>query len=363
MIYLAIFIFVFTVIQFLVAVVNLFTLTHLPRKCVDNGKKVSILIPARNEERNIALLLGDLRNQDYRNFELIVFNDQSEDRTADIVENFSKDNLEVSLINSYHLPEGWLGKNYACHTLAENSDGEYMLFLDADVRIGPDLIRDSVAFAEKTHSELVSIFPQQIMLTAGERITVPNMNYILLSLLPLVLVRKSPFASLAAANGQFMLFNKATYIKLQPHRMMKNHKVEDIAISRFYKEKGETVSCLLGDDRIMCRMYDGFAGSVNGFSKNVTEFFGSSYLMAITFWLITTFGFVVTLMYCPLWVFAIYITIYLLTRAAISISSGQSVLRNIICILPLQISMGIFIWKSVINKIRGNYLWKGRNVK
>jgi hypothetical protein len=237
-----------------------------------------------------------------------------------------------------------------------------MLYLDADVRIGPDLINDSVAFAVKTGTELVSIFPKQLMHSMGEQMTVPNMNYILLSLLPLILVRKSTFTSLAAANGQFMLFSSTAYREIQPHLMMKNNKVEDIAISRFYKKNGKTVSCLLGDDRIMCRMYSDFQSSVKGFSKNVTEFFGNSYLLSILFWMITTCGFVVILIYYPLWISGIYIATYLLIRVAISLSSGQSVLRNLLCILPLQISMGMFIWKSVVNKMRGNYLWKGRNV-
>jgi glycosyltransferase involved in cell wall biosynthesis len=360
--YIALLIFVFTLIQFMVAGVNLLTQTHLPRKGLSPNKKVSVLIPARNEEHNIILLLRDLENQTYRNFDLTIFNDNSEDRTAEVVGEFKKGSLPINLINSYHLPEGWLGKNYACHSLADHCDGDYMLYLDADVRIGADLIRDSLAFAVGTGSELVSIFPKQLMHTPGEKITVPNMNYILLSLLPLILVRKTAFPSIAAANGQFMLFSTAAYRETQPHRMMKNNKVEDIAISRYYKKKGKKVSCLLGDDRIMCRMYDDFYSSVNGFSKNVTEFFGNSYLLAILFWLITTCGFFVILMYYPLWIFGIYIAIYLLTRAAISLSSGQSVLRNILCILPLQISMGMFILKSAANRIRGNYLWKGRNV-
>jgi glycosyltransferase involved in cell wall biosynthesis len=363
MIYLGLFILVFTLLQFVVAVVNLLTVTHLPHKALTLAKKVSVLIPARNEEHNISLLLEDLSNQRYRNFELIVFNDQSDDGTADTVRNFNKGYPRISLINSYHLPEGWIGKNYACHSLAEHADGDYMLYLDADVRIGPDLICDSVCFAEKTGSELVSIFPKQLMGTAGEQVTVPNMNYILLSLLPLVLVRKSGFPSLAAANGQFMLFKTSAYNELKPHRIMRDNKVEDIAISRFYKKQGKAVSCLLGDDRIMCRMYDGFQGTVYGFSKNVTEFFGNSYLLAILFWLITTFGFIVVLAYLPLWIFGIYIAVCLLTRAAISVSSRQNVLRNLICILPLQVSMGMFIWKSVINRIKGKYIWKGRNIK
>jgi cellulose synthase/poly-beta-1,6-N-acetylglucosamine synthase-like glycosyltransferase len=362
MIYLAIIILIFTSLQFLVAIVNLVTDTHLPRNGAASGKLVSVLIPARNEDNNIGSILEDLRLQDYRNIEVMVFNDQSEDRTPEVVTYFTSADNRFSLVNSCNLPEGWLGKNHACHSLADLAKGSFMLFLDADVRIGKTLIGDAVSYSENKSIPLISVFPQQIMKSPGEKISVPNMNYILLSLLPLTLVRKSRFPSLSAANGQFMFFNSEVYRKMEPHKVMKKNKVEDISIARYFKKNGLTIACMLGDDRILCRMYNGYFDAVRGFSKNVLAFFGNSFLLAIIFWLISTLGFVPVLLFLPPAFLAAYILMYLTTRIAISVSSRQNMMKNLICILPLQFSMGMFIWNAFLNKYFRKFEWKGRNI-
>lgn len=362
MIYLAIFILVFTTLQFLVAIVNLLTETHLPRNGDISGKLVSVLIPARNEENKIDKILEDLRTQDFKNIEVIVFNDQSEDRTDEIVSHFAAGDDRFSLVNSDHLPQGWLGKNHACHSLAKIAKGNFMLFLDADVRIGKTLIGDTVSYSENKRISLISVFPQQIMKSIGEKISVPNMNYILLSLLPLILVRKSRFPSLSAANGQLMFFDAEVYNKMEPHKEMKNNKVEDISIARYFKRNGITIACMLGDDRIRCRMYKGYSDSVRGFSKNVLAFFGNSFFLAIFFWMISTLGFIPVLFYLSPVFLAAYLLLYLTTRIAISVSSRQNMLENLICILPLQFTMIMFIWKAFVNKYFGKFEWKGRKI-
>ena len=362
MIYLAYFILIFTAIQLLVALINLFTETHLPRTGKRPDRKVSVLIPARNEEKNIGNILNDLRNQPFQNIEVIVFNDQSEDSTALLVDEFVSSDKRFRIISSDQLPEGWLGKNYACSRLASAANGNFFLFLDADVRISGNLIGDSLWYAEKSRSDLVSIFPKQKIITRGEWATVPNMNFILVSLLPLILVRKTVIPSLAAANGQFMLFSPDVYKQLTPHEKMKNSKVEDILISRYLKKAGKSVSCLLGDERIECRMYSGFSDSVNGFSKNVAEFFGGSYLLTILFWFVTTFGFIFIMLYLPPAVFLLYLFMFLSIRVAISLSGKQNILKNLLCIVPLQFSLGLFIVKSLTNKFFKKYSWKGREV-
>jgi cellulose synthase/poly-beta-1,6-N-acetylglucosamine synthase-like glycosyltransferase len=118
MIYLAYFILIFTAIQLLVALVNLFTETHLPHTGSRSDRKVSVLIPARNEEKNIGNILNDLSNQPFENIEVIVFNDQSEDSTAEIAGSLLRLTSRFRLIGPDQLPEGWLGKNYACSRLA-----------------------------------------------------------------------------------------------------------------------------------------------------------------------------------------------------------------------------------------------------
>ena len=362
MIYLAYFILAFSVVQFIVAVVNVLYIQQ-PKPCIsDYNGLVSILIPARNEENNIANLLHDLQNQEYQNIEIIVFNDLSTDRTEEIVNKFAQDDKSIKLINSKGLPIGWLGKNFACHSMAKYAKGGYLLFLDADVRINGGIIGNTIAMAEKHQLGLLSIFPKQKMLSLGEHLTVPNMNYILLSLLPLVLVRKSTFPSIAAANGQFMLFNKSNYFETNPHERFKNNKVEDIEIARYFKQNNIPIACLAGDDTIKCRMYCGFNEAVNGFSKNVINFFGNSFLAAILFWVVTTFGFIAVLYELNTILFCIFLIIVITSRVIISCISKQNILLNLLLLVPQQITLGLFIYKAIVNKVKKQFEWKGRSI-
>mgnify|MGYP001584351259 CR=1 FL=1 len=225
MLYIAWCVILFTLLQLLIAFVNLVFCSKLPKGSPGERPLVSILIPARDEEKNIGKILNDILHQDYQEIEVIVFNDQSSNLTAEIVKEYAFHDSRISLINSDLLPEGWLGKNWACHSLSEAAKGEYLLFLDADVRVGNGLIVNVISYVKHFKLALVSIFPKQIIKTFGEKITVPNMNYILLSLLPLILVRKSGFSSLAAANGQFMLFDSKIYKTYKLQEKMKRKSV------------------------------------------------------------------------------------------------------------------------------------------
>ena len=363
MLILAYFILAFTALQLLVAIMNLLPGTTLPKSGIKSGEMVSVLIPARNEEKNIANILQDLVIQEYSDIEIIVFDDLSEDKTREIVKGLSEADNRIRLVCSEGLPEGWLGKNHACHSLSKYAKGDYLMFLDADVRIGNNTIGKAVAFSKKHGLALISIFPKQVIGSCGERAAVPNMNYILLSLLPLILVRKSHFTSLSAANGQFMFFRADVYNRLQPHLLMKDNKVEDISIARYLKKEDHRIACLVGDDNINCRMYSGFPDAVEGFSRNVIAFFGNSYFLAVLFWLVTSFGFLPVWFFLSREIFMAYITAYLLTRIFISLASRQNIIDHLGYIVPLQISMGIFIVKAFTNKFFRKYQWKGRRIE
>ena len=359
--YFAYIVIAFTTIQMIVAFVN-FVLKQKMCATNESDGMVSVLIPARNEEKNIANILQDILVQDYHNFEVLVFDDQSTDKTVEIVSAFMQNNKKVRLIQSKGLPNRWLGKNHACHSLALEAKGEYFLFVDADVRIRYNIIGKTHNFANKHRLNLVSVFPKQIMKSWGENATIPIMNYILLTLLPLILVRKIGMTSIAAANGQYMFFDAKNYMNTLPHQVMKSEKVEDIKIARYYKQKHLKVACLASETDVKCRMYDSYQESVNGFSKNVTTFFGNSILLAILFWLATTLGFIPVLLIYGSSGLAIYLAAVIIIHIMVSVTSGQSIFRNIIYLLLQQISLGLIILKSIQSKLKKEHIWKGRNV-
>jgi len=360
MILIAWFIFFFTILQMLIAFINLTGRPKLINLSSDHDGLVSVLIPVRNEEHTIHNILDDLIHQEYQNIEVLVFDDESEDNSAAVINELARNDSRIQLISSKGLPGGWLGKMHACHVLSQQAKGEYYLFLDADVRIRKNAIFKAVTYMQKHSLGLLSVFPKQLMKTPGEWLIVPTMNYILLSILPLILVRFSKFSSLSAANGQFMLFQSSRYNTLLPHEKMKANPVEDIAIARLFKKNRIRIACLVGDETIRCRMYTGFSAAVHGFSKNIIAFFGNSFFLAVLFWLITTAGFVAILSFLPIKVFILYLIFYLLIRVMVSLISRQNMILNMICIIPHQIAIGILITRAFINVLTNRYVWKGR---
>lgn len=361
MIYLAYISIGFAAMQLGISMINLLFRQPLRQTGRPVDELVSVLIPARNEERNIGNLLTDLQNLTHKNLEVLVFDDMSTDHTAEIVSAHAKQDVRITLIQSKELPQGWLGKNFACHSLAQKARGSHFLFVDADVRLKGSVIEESLEFANKHKTALLSIFPTQELKTWGEKQTVPLMNYILLTLLPLVLVRASSFASLSAANGQFLLFNSAKYQALKPHELFKKSPVEDIAIAHHYKSIGLKIACVLGGRDISCRMYESHRQAFNGFTKNIRMFFGNSAILAVLFWILTTIGFVPVL-----WLdgahLLCYVAIVAATRIAVSMASNQNPFENLTFALPQQIWLLLIILNSIISTHLKNYQWKGREI-
>ena len=350
-------------IRLLVAFVNYLSFAYLPKVTpIAKEPSVSILIPARNEEENIGTLLEQLSTLEYSIREIIVYNDQSDDETESIVNHWATLQPTIKIINGQQLPQGWLGKNYACHQLAQVATGDILLFLDADVSVKKDFIERSISHFQKYELHLLSIFPKQIVKSFGEKISVPLMNWILLSLLPLSLIRKSKNEAFSAANGQFMMFKAATYKAIWPHEKCKSHKVEDIAIMRLFKQKNFDCDTRLGDNDISCRMYVGLDVAIEGFTKNIFQFFGNSILATICFGIITTIAPFILYFSMGVWWLTAYIAGIVSIRFFVSLASQQSVVQNVVLAFPQHIVFLVIIIKGLINNNQKKLIWKGRNI-
>ena len=188
------------------------------------------------------------------------------------------------------------------------------------------------------------------------------MNWILLSLLPMPLIRKSKRPSLAAANGQFMLIPALVYKEFRFHEAFKEHKVEDMAIIRLMKTKGYTVETYLGNNDISCIMYDRLSQAIDGFTKNIFLFFGNSVIVTVLYALLITLAPVFIIIYLPVYAWIVYAVMILFMRINISIASQQPVFQNLLYLIPQQIVLLFIIGKAVFNLLTGKILWKGRNV-
>lgn len=362
MMYIGLTILALTGIQLLIALLNSLFRTDYSRYRYRGDELVSIIIPARNEAKNIGNIVNDLLNQDYPNIEIIVVDDESQDNTGEKVIEISGSDSRVHLIRAGLHDNKWLGKNHACFVGANNTEGKYLLFVDADVRLGNEVISHLLGYFKRSKVSFLSVFPRQNMPENELYKVIPLMNYILLSLLPLFLVRHSKFVSLAAANGQFMLFDAVTYRLHEPHKKFRHEKVEDIHIARYLKKGNNKIACLTGNEDLSCTMYESYEDAMNGFSKNVVAFFGNSFLAAWAFWFISIAGFFLVGMTLPMYFLIIYFILVILTRVLIAITSRQDIMQNVQQHYIQLLNLGLLIYKSWQNKKNKSYQWKGRNI-
>lgn len=361
--YLAGFILFFLALRTLIAGINLLSRLYLPDKKPAEWPKVSVLIPARNEEALIGRLLKSLEIQDYPDFEVIVCNDHSTDQTEEILNRFATEDERIHWFLGAKLPENWLGKNYACHQLATKASGKYLIFLDADVELNENALSKAVSFFQEKQLTLLSVFPEQKIESMGEWLTVPVMNWILQGLLPMVLVQKTGFSSLSAANGQFMMFGVENYRENQWHEKVKMQTVEDIQIARMIKSEGFRTAVLLGNDDIYCRMYHNLGGAVKGFSRNIHEYFGGSRLVLIGFWLIVFFGPLIVWTSFGSFLFYVFVVLVVFNRILISRASRQPVFLSVLLHPGQMLGFSFIVFFNLYRRIRKVTEWKGRDIK
>jgi glycosyltransferase involved in cell wall biosynthesis len=356
-------VFFFLIIRFTITLFNFISNPKLPKSSRRYNELVSILIPARNEEEDIINLLKSIKLQDYENYEVIILDDDSEDDTYNKCQRFCEKNKKFRVVRGQELPEGWLGKNFACHQLASQAKGKYLLFLDADEVIKDGLINNSIHRMKLGRLALLSLFTNQQMDTVGERLVVPLMHFILLNSLPLRLVKLSKKTSLAAASGQFMFFDAALYHKHSWHAQVKNNVVEDVEIIKLVKAYQYNTESLLGNGYIYCRMYKSYGEALQGFSKNLLAGFNNNIAALICYLLLVILGPIFIAMYLDVQLLFFAITLIILSRIMISLASGQNALLNIL-LHPLQmISFVIIAILSIKKSLSAEISWKGRIIK
>ncbi len=325
--------------------------------------KISILIPARDEEKNIKKCLQKVYAQDYPDFEVIVLDDQSSDKTSSILVTLQRIYHRLRILKGTNLPENWTGKNWACYQLSEEAAGDYILFIDADVEIEPEALRAAIIKMKNHSLKLLSIFPSQIMKSFGEVLIVPLMNWILLSFLPLNLVYASKNPALSAANGQFMLWDKFTYLTIGGHQSVSNRIVEDMTLIKKIKLNGLKVMTLLGGGLISCRMYEDLPGSVSGFAKNFFPGFNTKpviFLVMLFYLFLIFFAPFILVFFNPLYLYIIFLI--LTGRFIISLMSEQNLYFNILLHPVQMIFMCIVGINSVFATVSRKIMWKGRRI-
>jgi chlorobactene glucosyltransferase len=237
---------------------------------------VSVLVPARNEERNIKNCVVSLLRSNYPRLEIIVLDDNSTDGTYSVLEKLSKNNENLRVIRGNKLPPGWNGKNWACHQLSQVARGEWFLFTDADTVHRPHSVSTALGVARKRKSVFVTCIPRFITKTWSEKLYFPVIHFVFVALFPFKLINYSKDSRLSFAIGPFLFIKRDFYFSWGGYESIKLEVVDDIAMAKKVKENKGKISVLDGTGILDVRFYTCFKEVWNGFSKNSYEAIGGA---------------------------------------------------------------------------------------
>jgi cellulose synthase/poly-beta-1,6-N-acetylglucosamine synthase-like glycosyltransferase len=250
--------------------------------------RVSVLIPARDEERSVGAAVQSVLASVGVELEVIVLDDHSEDATAEIVRKFAAADSRVRLEQAPPLPAGWCGKQFACYTLSRHARYPLLTFLDADVRLAPDALARMVAFLHASGADLVSGFPRQETGTLLEKLVIPLINWLVMCYLPIGSMRRSRQPGLGTGCGQWFLTTREAYDATGGHSAVKASLHDGIKLPRAYRRAGFRTDICDATDLAVCRMYHSAAQVWYGLAKNAREGLGAQGLIWI--WTLLLFG-------------------------------------------------------------------------
>lgn len=228
---------------------------------------VTAIIPARNEESSVEKCVSSLLNQDYPNFEVVVVDDCSTDKTPLILKELQKRNLKLKVISGVEPPEDWLGKPYAFYEGVQLASGEWLLFADADVIFHPQAVTQAVSYVLKNSLDMLALAPHFILLTFWEHVLLPGL-FIMLSFFPAWLVNNPRFKNIALGSGAFNLIRRQVYEKVSGHETLKSEVIDDVELGRLVKGRGYRLEVGGGLNLVKVRMYSGLKEIIDGFTKN-----------------------------------------------------------------------------------------------
>ena len=333
---------------------------------------VSVLIPARNEERSIAGCVRSILEQDYPSFEVLVLDDQSSDGTRAILESMAISAPALRVIHGEPPSGDQVGKNWACNQLAHQARGELLLFTDADTYHRPDTLYIMVTTLLGEQADLLTGFPRQEVRTWGERLLVPFFSWAFLCFLPLALAYKLRLPFLSMAVGQMMLFRREAYLAIGGHASIGSSVVDDMSLARRIKAKRLRWRVSYIADLVSCRMYLSSREAVDGFTKNLFAAFDYRLL---------------PFLFTFLWLFVMFWIPPIVLLEMVSGSVTQALPTAIVACLALSIllwmvpysEMGIPLYlaflypftilanigaafRSLVHSLGGRVIWKGRAI-
>lgn len=319
----------------------------------DSTPSVSILIPARNEVDNLRRLLPSLVSQDYPTFEVLVYDDGSDDGTSEVIEAYQEQGVRAFAGDGP--PDGWMGKVHALYRLTREAEHELYLFLDADAELQhPEALHRLVdQYAALPPDSVLTGLP---LLRGGGQLMVSMVPNTILGGLPWPLVRRLPQASLGALNGQCWMLDAERYHLHEPHREVRGEVLEDVEIGRYLKRLGiAPVLCDVQRD-VTVHMYTDLADAWQGFRKNAYLLAGGTPLSFVPLYVFFLGTFTLSPLVSP-W---LLISLYLI-KASTDRYCHFPLWITLLTPLSYLLSSALQL-DSAIQHWTGRVAWKGRRV-
>jgi len=336
---------------------NALTIRVVNNTSSEVAHSVSVLIPMRNEEENVTDCINSIISQvGLKQFEIITLNDHSEDETANLLAKFPN----IKNLDGKPLPDGWLGKSWACQQLADASSSDYLVFIDADVRLSNNAIASAISKMENW--DFISPYPRQIADGFIQRLFQPLLQWSWLASVPLIIGQKLRVKSMAVANGQFLVIKKSAYLKSGGHESIKSEVLDDMMLARQLLSFGFSGGVAEGSQVASCQMYKTAAALVNGYRKSLWNAFGSligTFLAIVILLLSSVAPFIAALFGSKIGLVSFVLIV--LSRVISSIRTGS--IPNTALLHPLAIIFLItLILYSWIGKLTNTLTWRDRKL-
>jgi chlorobactene glucosyltransferase len=342
----------------------LWNLWRAPRlhayRAVATGPRVSVLVPARNEAFNLRACLPALLASRYDDLEILVLDDESSDATRLVAQHAAAESAgRLRVLVSDPRPDGWTGKNWACHQLARHATGQVLLFCDADVIARPFAIGRTVRALHESGAGLVTGLPSQRLDSMAAAAVVPLVMHVTIAAgLPLEQVARTRSPSLVLGNGQWMAFDADEYRRIGGHPAVRDRIVEDMALARRVKEAGGVVLPVIATRDLEVRMYGNLADLREGFRKNLYPLAGARLHTALPL-----LALLLLTMALPLLV-PLNAAFWMLL--AVRVTSAAIFRHGWLSILLHPVGIALLVWIGIESAIRfrdGRLTWKNRPLR
>ena len=343
-----------------ICVVNFLTIRN-PGASSQIEEKLSVVIPLRNEANNVEQLIVMLKEQtNLRRVEYLLLNDNSEDRTLELLHKHADGLENFTVIDGAPLPTDWIGKTWALQQLFQAAQGEIIISLDADVRLTSDALSRAVALLKSSGLDFISPYPAQSAVTWSEKLIQPLLQWSWMSTVVLRIAETTSRPSMVVANGQFFLVHSDALQQIGGYELVRNKVLDDVCLGRELVAQGLHGCVANGADIATTRMYSSWKEIEAGYGKSLHSAFGSiiGLIVAIVFIFLTGIA--------PLIAGITGSTIgwysfgaIMVTRIISSLKSRSNVLASIFH----PISSALLIYLIIYSRLmRGQIQWKGRTL-